>query len=619
MTRGRDTGAAPPRRMLVAAALVVIVASGALTSAVAKPGDADPSFGSGGGVVTFVDAPRLPGAVGPASSGASDLIVQADGKLVAAGDYFQAYSVEAAGGLVLARYGPNGAPDTTFGNEGIVYAGDADPGRAEAGAILQQPDGRLVLAGTLRSDVGDDSIVVERFDADGGRDQSFASPSTLRGRGAALVRQPDGKLVLAGTATRYGGGFLLARLNPDGSMDKSFGSGGTVTTMVGPAENGAEALVIQPDGKLVTGGYAVAEDGRVRYALVRYRPDGSLDPTFGSGGTVITRGPDDPNGCRGEERISALAIQGTRIIAAGSGGVRRYTADGALDESFGRTVASRRRGPCGDPAPGSVRTSVADVVIDSVGRPVLAGSSRRTACGIGGCEGTDRQGFLLRRLTVDGAREAGFGSGGDAMIEFSPDCPASALAVAIDGQGRIVAAGSASVGSRSGFALARALTSAEAGSSGASCDETKPDGTDDPGDTGAPSDTVAPRDTGEEEPAIGDVRARAGRLRLRARQRRGRTTVVVAVAGRLVGTRGGRCAGRVALSVRAPGRMVLRSRARVGRDCRFQRRLAFGVRRLPPRLRPRGRRLVVEVRTRYLGSRFLLGGFGSTGKVRVRR
>jgi uncharacterized delta-60 repeat protein len=102
----------------------------------------------------------------------------------------------------------------------------------------------------------------------------------------AAVVQPDGKIVVAGTATDarpivFNTSFALARFNANGSLDATFGSGGEVTTQLGPAGNVAVAIVLQPDGKIIVGGNYYTGIG---YA--RYNTDGSLDSSFGSGGTV---------------------------------------------------------------------------------------------------------------------------------------------------------------------------------------------------------------------------------------------------------------------------------------------------------------------------------------------
>jgi len=112
-------------------------------------------------------------------------------------------------------------------------------------------------------------------------------------RGNAMVLQPDGKIVVGGRtrpgATRYD--FALARYNADGSLDTSFGTGGTVLTSLNRAtapEDEILALVLQPDGKIIAVGSARAASGAfISTGIVRYNPNGSLDSSFGNGGIVL--------------------------------------------------------------------------------------------------------------------------------------------------------------------------------------------------------------------------------------------------------------------------------------------------------------------------------------------
>ena len=151
----------------------------------------------------------------------------------------------------------------------------------------------------------------------------------------ALVLQPDGKLVAAGVRSTSDLDFALARYLPDGSLDPTFGVGGKVTTDFGSSDV-ASALVLQPDGKLVAAG-GVQFDGPGDFALARYLPDGSLDPTFGVGGKVTT----DFGGIDG---ASALVLQPDgKLVAAGSSDALRLC-PGALSARWQPGSHLRRRG-----------------------------------------------------------------------------------------------------------------------------------------------------------------------------------------------------------------------------------------------------------------------------------
>ena len=166
------------------------------------------------------------------------------------------------------------------------------PGDDAANALALQPDGKLVAAG--RSEDGQDFFALARYNPDGSLDTSFngtGKVTTAIGiwdEAKALALQPDGKLVAAGTSYK-GSSFdiALARYNPDGSLDTSFNGTGKVTTAVGPSDDVAADLARQPDGKLVIAGYSYNASDR-DFALVRYKPNGSLDTSFNGTGKVAT-------------------------------------------------------------------------------------------------------------------------------------------------------------------------------------------------------------------------------------------------------------------------------------------------------------------------------------------
>lgn len=129
----------------------------------------------------------------------------------------------------------------------------------------------------------------------------------------AVALQSDGKIVASGQAQNsYGQAFALARYNPDGTLESTFGTGGKVTTVFSGRDDAAHGVVIQPaDGKIVAAGVTKTSTGE-DFALARYNPNGTLDTTFGSGGLVTTdfAGRDDA--------AFAVALQSdAKIVAAG--------------------------------------------------------------------------------------------------------------------------------------------------------------------------------------------------------------------------------------------------------------------------------------------------------------
>lgn len=162
--------------------------------------------------------------------------------------------------------------DRGFGGGGTVttdFAGGPDDARA-----LVVQGRKLVAAGLAFNSETSDDFGLARYSANGALDRSFGtggkvttniSGSISPDEANALIQQADGKLVAAGVA---GQDFGLARYNPNGTLDASFGAGGTVTTDIAGDSDAAQALAVQADGKLVAAGGAGPGGD---FALARYR------------------------------------------------------------------------------------------------------------------------------------------------------------------------------------------------------------------------------------------------------------------------------------------------------------------------------------------------------------
>ena len=299
---------------------------------------------------------------------ASSLALQPDGKVVAGGTtivrgHVGGAGVEPAEVLLLARFNPDGSLDAGFGNAGTVLTPFARRD-AEGRALVRQPSGHLVLAGEVGSRPssggpgGRAAFLLARYRADGALDRRFGGDGTVvtrfrhrRSGAAGLALRPRGGLVAAGSSGRS---FALAAYRRDGSLDRRFGRGGRVLTSFpgfasSSAAAAARALAGQPNGRIVAGGVANRSCRRywqcLRFALARYRPDGSLDRRFGQDGRVTTGSRDDGPPILGDGGIHALVAQpGGRVVAAGGlvrqvAGERltlaRYRPDGRLDRGFG--------------------------------------------------------------------------------------------------------------------------------------------------------------------------------------------------------------------------------------------------------------------------------------------
>src|SRR5437879_3346325 len=259
---------------------------------------------------------------------------------------------------------------------------------------------------------------------------------------SALVLQPDGKLVAAGHAynTSNANSFALVRYNGDGSLDGAFGTGGKVITAIGIGSAGS-ALVLQPDGKLVAAGYTY-NGTSTAFALVRYNASGSLDTSFGTGGKVTT-----PIGSIDDEAFALVLQPDGKLVAAGYtyGGnsidfaLVRYTANGSLDGSFG--TGGKVTTPIG-----GIDDEAFALALQPDGKLVAAGYTN---------DGSS-QNFALLRYTSQGSLDGSFGTGGKVTTPILSTYSA-ANALVLQPDGNLVAAGYAYNGTDTDFALVRYL------------------------------------------------------------------------------------------------------------------------------------------------------------------
>jgi uncharacterized delta-60 repeat protein len=366
------------------------------------------------------------------SDGARGVALQADGKIVAVG---------IAGGngssFAVARYNPNGTLDATFSDDGkqtTSFGGYFDG----AAAVALQADGKIVAVGHAGAANGD--FALTRYNPNGSLDTTFSGDgkqTTDFGNddGArAVALQADGKIVVVGRSADV----ALARYNPNGSLDTTFSGDGKQTIDLGGFGHGASAVALQADGKIVVGGSACSSGVCGDFALARYNPNGSLDTTFSGDGKQTTNLGDAAEG------VTGVAIQGDgKIVAAGSGGpdfgdfaLARYNPNGSLDTSFSGD---------GKQTTDFGGSDAANAVALQGGKIVLVGSGS-----LGGTGGND---FALARYNPNGSLDTTFSGDGKQTTDFGTGDAANA--VALQGDGKIVAAGRGAGGGGYAFALAR--------------------------------------------------------------------------------------------------------------------------------------------------------------------
>lgn len=397
----------------------------------------DPDFGING--KTTVDF-----------SGNNDAInaiaLQPDGKIIASGLAHNGSNFDFA----LTRFTANGQPDASFGSNGkVVTPLTAGPDRAQALAI--QADGKIVLAGFVQG-AGEWDFAVARYLADGSLDTGFGfnGIQTTDFGGTedyayALGLQPDGKIVIGGYTTTLGssaGDFALARYTTEGVLDSSFGVAGKAVYGALSSNDRISALLIQPEGKIVATGWSDALDpgnSFNTFAVLRCLPDGALDTSFGAGGVTITSFGAAFN------LAYTIALQADgKILVGGSSNNGSYNNIALARYLEDGTLDSDFNGSGIFIASLASRSEASAIALQPDGKIVVGGTY-----GLYPAEDC-----ALIRISPDGTPDEGFAADGllKTDIAFSDD---GIYALALQPDGKIVAGGFTSSISQSDFALLR--------------------------------------------------------------------------------------------------------------------------------------------------------------------
>ena len=330
----------------------------------------------------------------------------------------------------IARLKADGSTDTTFdpGNNsfrlGTIYSISALPG------------GKVIVGGSFGGSGffgGSDSIKV--FNADGSTDSSVRFNTTALGGVRAIAVQPDGKIIVGGNFDRPHSNSLeqVFRLNPDGSIDTSFGGtllGGGPPTLVTSSSGQVNSIIIQPDGKIILAGFNLfVNSGNLVTisSIVRLNADGTSDTSFNTGNRSFIQGIND----------AALQSDGKIVVVWGdvegigfpTGGIARLNSDGSLDTTFNYTLPN---------------ASFNSVVIQPDGKILVGGpfnfSFVNSQTGSVGYNG-------VVRLNENGSRDTTFAPATTSDFETGRVTEVSALSLAADGKilvgGRIYAGGGA--------------------------------------------------------------------------------------------------------------------------------------------------------------------------------
>ncbi len=268
-------------------------------------GELDSSFGINGNVITGLGG----------NERITSIALQSDGKIVVCGNW-QGFD----NNIFVARYQTNGALDSSFGTNGMIWSGWNNWGFTYpyASNIAAMPDGRIIIGGNAHVDAlgGTTAVIAVRFRTNGSLDSSFNYtgvaytqdnlPGLLYCR--AMCLQPDGKVVLG----IYADSIAVVRFDTSGQLDNSFGTNGLAK--LDPAGKVLD-MQLQPDGKilLATNPDAITIAYDSCYAIYRVTQDGKKDTSFGIKGKVQTRISNELT------MLGAVAVQTDgKLLAGGS-------------------------------------------------------------------------------------------------------------------------------------------------------------------------------------------------------------------------------------------------------------------------------------------------------------
>ncbi len=417
----------------LARVLDLLVEDGLAEPPASRAGDVDPSFGDRG-------MTSLP--FGTAYAEANDVAVGPDGTVVLAGFSSGDDDQNPTTHVAVARLLADGTPDPAFDEDGRVVTAVGE-GYATADSVVVQPDGKVVVGGSVQPTPGDldSDFLIVRYNPDGSLDTSFGGDglvmSSYRSPAYAteLVLQPDGKLLVGGSGTNdrsstNSSHMLIERYLANGELDPSFGGSGRVE--IGLTDDNQvsrpdylDGLALQPDGKILAAGTTAGETAEQdESVVVRVLDDGGLDTTFGEEGAArVDTGP--------FERLTGVTMQSDgSVVAVGSSYnerrtvqrmlVVRYDSAGELDPTFGEGgIVITEAAP---------QSQAEDVTVDADDRILVVGYGVQNSNG-------DGKSWLVVRYAPDGAQDTSFGDGGVVRTPVG----AHANAVALQEEGIVVA------------------------------------------------------------------------------------------------------------------------------------------------------------------------------------
>lgn len=396
--------------------------------ALCQNGILDPTFGNNG--VAAVP-PEL------AHNSFTDVLVQPDGKVLCSGFVSNGAFPNQEADFLVVRYMADGTPDASFNGSvnGLLAIGTPADAETAIAVALQSDNKILVAGGAVSQTNGSSNGKVVRLLPDGTLDNEFGVAGTVvldgleigSGPGSIdylqdMVVLPSGKILVTGfTNLMNSNRIFLLQLNSNGTLDNGFGTGGVANSMIGD-EAYANSMTVQADGRILLAGSRSYQGGSaLKPALVRFMPDGTLDNSFGSGGTVLSLFGLPASG---GYFTAAEVLPDGKIIATGEMGatpiVARFSDIGELDGSFGFSGATF--------APFSSWQSWEDLILLPDGKILISSTMNSTD-------------MALVRLLETGLIDDSFGGDGVVNIPTGNTGSESPRAIAWQTDGKILVCG----------------------------------------------------------------------------------------------------------------------------------------------------------------------------------
>lgn len=369
---------------------------------------------------------------------------QPDGKIVIVGQDYKSRGI--------ARFNTNGSIDSTFGKFGIQNIAFSPS------SVTVKTDGKIDVVGGNNT-----GFIVAQFNTNGSIDNTFygngqaiadfvfkmppdrgGSDSIVMPTGTAttVAIQPDGKILAGGyVQTESGINFAIARFNINGSLDNTFDNDGKQSTSFGSGSGFSYSMALQSDGKIILAGYTSSLTANYNFALMRFKVNGSLDSSFNGNGKQTAN--------LGGVYITignSVAIQKNGKIVVGGYtlngakndfAVTRFNSNGSADNSFGNSAIVITDINNSENYAGSVAIQADDKIL-------LAGYS----------DSATIQRFALTRYNVNGTLDNSFGNDGKLEGNYKQSHTEFNASV-LQPDGKLLVAGSAWNGIDNDFAIAR--------------------------------------------------------------------------------------------------------------------------------------------------------------------